>query len=165
MADAAESLITDEMRDAIGKESEPVHLEVDRTAIRMFARSVGHVDPIFFDVAAAQAAGYRDVPCPPGYLGTPIFSHATSDPTTGRRLGGGELQASRPLTRRLNGGTDIEYLEDICAGDTLTSTSHLASVDERMGSIGQMLISVNKTVYKNQHGRVVAIATGTGIRY
>ena len=48
MADAAESLITAEMRAAIGEESEPVQLEVDRTAIRMFARSVGHVDPIFY---------------------------------------------------------------------------------------------------------------------
>ncbi|MFN0145902.1 MAG: MaoC family dehydratase N-terminal domain-containing protein [Dehalococcoidia bacterium] len=162
---ADESLITDEMRAAIGKESEPVTHEVDRTAIRMFARSVGHTDPLYYDVAVARAAGYADIPAPPGYLGTPVFNLKTSDPTTGRRIGAGELQASRPLTRRLNGGTEIEYLGDICAGDVLTARTHLADVQERKGSIGQMLISTSKTTFRNQRDEVVAIMTGTGIRY
>jgi hypothetical protein len=163
---AEESLITDEMRAAIGQESEPVTHEVDRTAIRMFARAVGHTDPIFYDVKEAQAAGYRDLPCPPGYLGTPIFDPAKSDPTSGRRRSNAqELQASRPLTRRLNGGTEIEYFADICAGDVLAATTHLADVQERKGSLGPMLISTSKTTYRDQSGRVVAIMTGTGIRY
>jgi len=161
----ADSLITPEMRAAIGKESDPVTHEVDRTAIRMFARSVGHTDPVYYDVDEARAAGYRDVPAPPGYLGTPVFDLKTSDPTTGRRIGAGELQASRPLKRRLNGGTEIEYLGDICAGDVLTAGTHLADVQERKGSIGDMLISTSKTTFRNQRGEVVAIVTGTGIRY
>ena len=165
MADVSESLITDEMRAAIGKESDPVTHEIDKTSVRMFARSVGHTDPMYYDEAAAKAAGYRSLPCPPGYLGTPVYDQALSDPTSGRRRGAGELQASRPLTRRLNGGTEIEYFEDVFAGDVLTATSHLDSVTERMGSIGQMLISTNKTVYRNAEGKVVAIVTGTGIRY
>ena len=65
----------------------------------------------------------------------------------------------------LNGGTEIEYLADICAGDVLTARGHLADVQERKGSIGDMLISTSKTVYRNAGGEVVAIATGTGIRY
>ncbi len=161
----ADSLITDEMRAAIGVPSEPTILEADRTSIRMFARSVGHTDPIYFDVEEARKVGYRDIPCPPGYLGTPIFSHATSDPTNSRRRGQGELQPSRPLTRRLNGGTEIEYLGDICAGDVLTSVTALADVQERKGGIGDMLITTSKTTYRNQDGAVVAIMTGTGIRY
>lgn len=160
-------LITDEMRAQIGKESEPWTLEVDKTAIRMFARSVGHTDPVYYDEAAAKAAGYRSLPCPPGYLGTPVFDPRHSDPTFGGRRGSGGPgpQPSRPLKRVLNGGTEIEMLEDICAGDVLTATSHLAALEERAGSLGEMLISTNKTVYKNQHGRVVAVVTGTGIRY
>lgn len=162
----ATPLITDEMRAEIGKESQPWTCEVDKTAIRMFARSVGHTDPIYYDEAAAKAAGYRGIPCPPGYLGTPVFHPATSDSTFGGRRGAGPgPQPSRPLTRVLNGGTEMELFEDICAGDVLTASSHLAELEERTGSIGQMLISTNKTVYKNQHGKVVAISTGTGIRY
>ena len=167
MAEATTApLITDEMRAEIGKESEPWTLEVDKTAIRMFARSVGHTDPVYFDEAAAKAAGYRSLPCPPGYHGTPIFDPRTSDATFGGRRGSGPgPQPSRPLTRILNGGTEIELFDDVCAGDVLTATSHLANLEERTGSIGQMLISTNKTVYKNQAGKVVAIVTGTGIRY
>ena len=36
------SLITDEMRAAIGREGEPTTLEVDNTGCRQFARSVGY---------------------------------------------------------------------------------------------------------------------------
>lgn len=159
----AESLITDEMRAQIGVESEPNALEVDKTAVRMFARSVGHTDPIYYDETAAKAAGYRSLPCPPGYLGTPVYRPGSGGPAA-PGFGGGP-QPRRPLNRMLNGGTDIEYFDDICAGDVLTSRSHLASLEERSGSIGQMLIVTSKTVYKNQDGRVVAISTGTLIRY
>ena len=151
------------MRAEVGKEGPTTTSEVDKTAVRMFARSVGHVDPIYYDEAAAKAAGYRSLVAPPGYLGTPVFN-----PAGGGRRGGpmfGGAQPSRPLTRVLNGGTEIEYFDDICAGDVLTSSSHVASYEETKGSLGPMLITTNKTVYKNQSGKVVAIMTGTGIRY
>ncbi len=163
---ATESLITDEMRAAIGKESEPWTCEVDKTQVRMFARSVGHTDPVFYDEEEAKKAGYRSLPAPPGYLGTPVYIPGESDPTSGRRRGQQTMpEPARPLNRRLNGGTEIEYLGDICAGDTLTARSHVSSVEERTGSIGQMLITTTETVYTNQDGQKVAIMRGTGIRY
>jgi len=161
MADTNDDgLITDEMRAQIGVESAPWDSEVDKTWVRMFARSVGHTDPVYFDEAAAKAAGYRSLPCPPGYLGTPVFNPNVVAPRAAA-----QPEPRRPLNRRLNGGTQIEYLDDICAGDILTATSHLASLEETKGSLGPMLISVNQTVYKNQAGKVVAVSTGTGIRY
>jgi acyl dehydratase len=155
-----ESLITDEMRASIGRESEPTTLEVDKTSVRMFARSVGYTDPVYYDEAAAQAAGYRSLPAPPGYLGTPVF-----DPNKRSARPQQMLEPSRPLKRVLNGGTDVEYLADICAGDVLTSVSATSSIEERKGRLGEMLITTTKTTYRNQDGEVVAIMTGTGIRY
>lgn len=163
---AEDSLITDEMRAVVGIDSEPWTIEVDKTAVRMFARSVGHTDPVYYDEADAKKAGYRSLPCPPGYLGTAIFDPRTSDPTFGAPRSRRPMpEPSRPLTRVLNGGTEFEYFGDICAGDVLTATSHVANVAERPGSLGPMLITTTKTVYKNQDGKVVAIQTGTGIRY
>ena len=161
MSDATqESLITDEMRAQIGQESEPTTLEADKTSVRMFARSVGYTDPVYYDEEAAQAAGYRSLPAPPGYLGTPVF-----DPNKRGARPQQMLEPSRPLKRMLNGGTDVEYLADVCAGDVLTSTSAVSSIEERQGRLGEMLITTTKTTYRNESGEVVAIMTGTGIRY
>ena len=74
MTQARESVITDEMRAAVGIEGPPVTLEVEKTNCRMFARSVGHTDPIYYDEAAAKARGFRSIVAPPGFLGTPIFN-------------------------------------------------------------------------------------------
>ncbi len=72
MADSG--LIAPEMRVAVGTRSAAVAYEVSRTSVWMFARAVGYRDPIYYDdIDAARAAGYADLPCPPGYLGTPVF--------------------------------------------------------------------------------------------
>lgn len=163
MADAADApLITPEMRATVGVRSEPRRLEVDRTAVRMFARAVGHTDLVYYDEAEAKAAGYRDLPCPPGYLGTPVFDPRRAEANPATPSG---PQPSRPLKRILNGGTEVEYLGDICAGDTLTAVGYTADMTERKGSLGPMLIVTSKTEYTNQDGQLVAVATGTLIRY
>ncbi len=157
-----DSLITKEMLDHVGVESDPWICEVDKTSVRMFARSVGQIDPVYYDEQAAKDAGYRSLPAPAGYLGTPIYNPVAKDNALGM-VGG--PQPSRPLTRILNGGTEIEYLADICAGDVLTARSHIANYEERDGSIGPMLIVTSKTTYMNENDELVAIMTGNLIRY
>jgi len=162
----ADSLITDELRATIGKRGESRVSEVDKTSVRMFARAVGHSDPIFYDEEAAKAAGYRSLPCPPGYLGTPIYKPSVGNAgNAAEMMGRSGPQPSRPLKRVLNGGTELEYFDDICAGDTLTAVSYTADIVERKGSIGDMLITTSKTEYTNQDGKLVAVMTGTSIRY
>jgi len=153
------SIITDEMRAVIGQESDPQAVEVDRSAVRMFARAVGHGDPVYYDVEEARRRGYRDLPCPPAFLGTPVF--LPSQPPRAVYTG-----FKSPFKRVLNGGTEVEYFdEDICAGDVLTSTTKIADLGERQGSLGPMLIIRFETTYRNQQGKVVAILRGTGIQY
>jgi N-terminal half of MaoC dehydratase len=167
-AQPEQTIITDEMRAAIGVESQPWTVEVEKTGVRMFARAVGYTDPVFYDEQAAKSKGYRSLPCPPHFLGTAIFNPAESDATFGApRRGGRDFKI--PYTRRLNGGTDIEYFnkgpaDAICAGDVLQATSRVASFTERAGSLGPMLITVSETIYRRD-GETVAIARGTGIAY
>lgn len=158
-----ESLITHEMKAAVGQPAGSWVCDVDRTGIRMFARSVGHTDPIFYDVEAARAAGYADLPCPPGYLGTPVFLPGAGDPRLGVLQQG--PQPSRPLTRGLNGGTEFEYRRDVCAGERLTATALVESFAERTGSLGPMLIVTSRIEYRDEAGELVATERGTGIRY
>jgi hypothetical protein len=81
-ADMAEHFeITDAMRAAIGTTTPPWTYEVTTTSVRAFARGVGYTDPVYFDVEAARRAGYRNLPAPPTYLGTPVFIPGRSSDT------------------------------------------------------------------------------------
>ncbi len=158
--DVAESIITDEMREAVGKESQPTKLDVEKTNCRMFARAVGHTDQIFYDEDHAKSKGYRSIVAPPGFFGTPVFA-----PGGGRGEGPPGRGFSIPYKRVLNGGTEYEYFDTVCAGDTLTSTTKISGFTERTGSIGPMLITERETTYTNQDGNVVAKMLGTTIQY
>jgi hypothetical protein len=154
-----QSVITQEMQDRVGKEGPPSTLEVDKTSVRMFARAVGYTDPVFYDEDEAKRRGYRSLPAPPGYLGTQIFN-----PAAGEAGGPGGWMIG-PYKRILNGGTEIEHFGDICAGDVLTSRSKIASLSERQGSIGPMLLTVSEASFTNQDETLVAISRGTLISY
>ena len=156
MTNQGQSVVTDEMRAQLNVESEPWTVEVDKTAVRMFARSVQYDDPLFYDEEFAKSKGYRSIPAPPHYLGTPIY-----DPNAPAR---GARQLNIPYRRNLNGGTDIEYFDQIVAGDVLTATSKLTDLEETSGRLGPMLIVRTETTYRRD-GKVVAIQRGTGIRY
>lgn len=156
-----ESVVTDEMREAIGKEGAATTLEVDKTGCRMFARAVGHIDQIFYDEEYAKSKGHRSIVAPPGFLGTPLFNPgATRAPAevAGMRL-------NIPYKRVLNGGTEYEYLDEVCAGDVLTSRTKISGFEERKASLGPMLITTRETTYTNQDGKVVAKMFGTTIQY
>lgn len=157
------SIITDEMRAVIGVESEPWTVEVDKLQIRLFARSVGYTDPLFYDEEFAKSKGYRSLPCPPHYLGTPVYNPANSDATFGAPRSRGP-RINHGLKRVLNGGTEIEMYDTIVAGDTLSASSKVVDLVERQGSIGNMLITTTETIYRRD-GQVVAVSRGTGINY
>jgi len=157
--------IRDEWRAVVGVESPPWTHEVTTTSVRGFARGVGYSDLVYFDEAAAKAAGYRSLPCPPSYLGTPIFIPGqSSDTFSGPKDSGPSIDHGLP--NLLDGGTETEYFDDICAGDTLTVTSKVSDLSIREGrSTGKMLIVTRETKVVNQDGKLVATQRGQGIFY
>jgi N-terminal half of MaoC dehydratase len=153
-----ESVITDEVREALGKVWGPVTFEVDRTSIRMWARAVGFEDPIYYDEDHAAAAGFAALPAPPGFLGTPRFLPGRPEP-------GPPIRGLNPkLTRSLNGGTEFEYLRPVLAGDELTATTRIVDVKERKGKVGMMLLIIRETTYARGED-VVAKMRATVINY
>ena len=133
--------------------------------MRAFARGVGYTDRVYYDVEAARAAGYRSLPCPPTYLGTPVFIPGESNDTfSGPRNTGPAVRHGLPNV--LDGGTETETFADICAGDTLTATSQVVDLTVRESrTTGQMLIVTSETTYTNQDGVVVAKQRGQGLFY
>ncbi len=162
---AKEFEITDAMRARIGSESPPWKYEVTTTSVRMFARGVGYTDPVYFDEEAARKAGYRNLPAPPTSLGTAVFLPGkSSDTFSGPQEG--QPRIDHGLPGLLDGGTETEYLGDICAGDTLTLVTKLADLTVRESkALGKMLIVTNETTATNQDGEVVARQRGQAIFY
>ena len=113
MADTFE--ITDAMRSVIDVESDGWPVEFTSTGIRAFARGVGIKDPVYYDVAAARAAGYANLPAPPTYAGVPIYLPGVSDPLYG---------LPRTSTPRLDHG-----LTNILDGALSTCTTRFPSPD------------------------------------
>lgn len=162
---AEEFELTDAMRARIGEESEPWVHEVTTTSVRAFARGVGYTDPVYYDIQAARAAGYRSLPAPPTYLGTPVFIPGRSSDTfsgpVGTRRG-----LEHGLKGLLDGGTETVYEADICAGDTLTVVSKLVDLEVKESrSLGKMLVTTEESTYTNQEGRRVAVQRRQAIFY
>jgi N-terminal half of MaoC dehydratase len=157
--------LTDEMRAVIGQKSPPWKFEVTTTSVRAFARGVGYQDPVYFDVEAARQAGYRNLPAPPTYLGTPVFIPGKSDDTfSNPRLGGPSLRHG--LKGLLDGGTETEYSGTICAGDVLTGVSEITSLDVRTSpKLGKMLLVSSLATYRNEQNEVVALQRSQAIYY
>ena len=107
--------ITPEMRAVVGIESPPWTHEVTTTSVRAFARGVGYTDPVYFDVDTARKAGYRNLPAPPTYLGTPVFIPGRSSDTFSGPSEG-QPAIKHGLAGLLDGGTETEYFDQICAG-------------------------------------------------
>lgn len=151
--------LTDEMREAIGRSLQPVEYEVTSLGIRTFARAVGYEDPIYFDDEAARAAGHSSIVAPPGYLGMPIWNP--------RADGQRQEFFKSPFTRALNGGTGVEPLEHVHAGDVLEATTTLTSVEILPSKVyGQLMVRKTETTYRRvSDGAVVAKVRGTGLAY
>jgi hypothetical protein len=115
--------------------------------------------------AEAKKRGYRSLPAPATYFGTPVFIPGKSNDTfSSPMLPGPRLEHG--LKNVLDGGAETEYFEDICAGDALTVTAEVADLAVReTKAMGEMLIVTNLTTVKNQHGRVVATQRSQGLFY
>ena len=148
--------ITPAMRAVVGVPSPPWTHEVTTTSVRAFARGVGYTDPVYYDEAEAKRRGYRSLPAPPTYLGTPIFIPGKNSDIFSRPLQTGP-RLEHGLRNVLDGGAETEYEGDICAGDTLTVTIQVADLSVRESkTTGAMLIVTEETTCTNQHGKVVA---------
>ena len=64
----SESVITQEMRDAIGVESDPVAYQIEEGAILRFAEAIGDTNPIFNDKEEASKTKYGGIVAPPTFL-------------------------------------------------------------------------------------------------
>lgn len=147
------SFLTAEMREqAIGVQSNPLTMEVEKGAIMKFAEAIGDNNPLWTDEVLARKSKYGGLITPPTFL----RSIRNERP---------ELPFDLPFTRLLDGGSDWEYFQPVRVGDHITATSQITDLQERSGRMGLMIIMTNLITYFNQFKEVVATQTNTSIRY
>jgi hypothetical protein len=133
-------------RSFIGFRTEPFAVEVEKGRLRMFAKAIGETDPVYFDEAAAQAAGYRSLPVPLTFLF--CLEMERPDPY------GWFEQVGIPLGLALHGEQSFEYHRSACAGDTLTFESVITDIYDKRGGALEFVVQDNDI--SNQDGEGVA---------
>ncbi|NOP95837.1 FAS1-like dehydratase domain-containing protein [Mycolicibacterium fortuitum] len=121
---------------------------VERGLLRMFARAIGETNPVYVDVEAARAAGYRDLPVPPTYF-------------FGMNLGRGADEDMRWLQALgvdvryiLHGEQSFRYHSMTFAGDTLLLSPRISDVIVKKN--GALQFIVRETAVTTEDGRPIA---------
>jgi acyl dehydratase len=137
--------------EAVGKRYDPLVYAVGREKIREYALAVGETEPLSLDVGAARRAGYADVVAPP------MFAVVYSAPAMGPVLFDPEVGLD--FARMVHGGQEFKWGPLVVAGDEISTTVSVVSIDERAGKGFYVFESVST----NQEGDTVAVGTWTNI--
>lgn len=138
----------------VGKVFAPFTFEVDKSKIREFAQALGDENPIFFDEAAARAAGLPGIVAPPTFATVFKMWGEGGSSSHIKAMGGDVLHL-------LHGGEEYEYYAVIRPGDVITGQTRVASIEEKESRSGHLDIVVLQTDYHNQRGEIVIIAHTT----
>ena len=159
------SLITDEARQMIGERlSEPITATVHREDAQRFALAADDRNPIYFDEAAAQAAGYRTLVVPPTLLAWGLMPPRPLEDL--REDGLYHLdgrQVPLNVNRMMAGGESWELLAPVYVEDRITAETRLLSLEEKSGRSGPFVVQTAETTFTNQDGEVVARQRAHGI--
>ena len=156
-----ESLIDPETAARVGTVAATATGEAIRRDWQRWAAAVGDDNPLWFDPDHARANGYRDVICPPLYLQYAILGVS---PLSGLRPDGSSGAVSGSLAfpkapRRMAGGESTTFHLPAYHRDEIEMVRTIESVVEKDGRSGRFVLVTWHTVYRNQHGELLAEAS------
>lgn len=138
-----EPVISEELESLLNVEFGPDVYEIEKGMVRKFAEAVEDDNPAWREVAP------------------PTFPAALVPTELLHRL----FNARTSLARLLNGSGDLEYLQPIKIGDTITVTAKLTRLRQVAGQEGPTLFMFTEVTYSNQRGEVVVRGKNTYIKY
>jgi acyl dehydratase len=137
--------------EAVGKTYAPTVYAVGREKIKEYAHAVGETNPLHLDHEAARAAGYRDVVAPPMFCvvySSQSVAPALFDPEVGINF-----------AMMVHGGQEFVWGPLVVAGDEITTTVSVKSIEERAGN--GFFVFESQSV--SQDGETVCTGTWTNI--
>jgi acyl dehydratase len=168
MPDGPADLITPAMRACIGTTTDAVSLpeEIGASDVRRFCDVIGETNPIYWEDAAAQQAGYRKRVVPP-MLVVQFFRRV--DDAEGEERAAGVawpgLELPPEFTNARNAGHRFDWLKPVYVGDRLVLQQRLTDIFVKTGRAGLPIIFLKReTEIRNQDGEVVVRQTSTTAR-
>jgi hypothetical protein len=138
-----ESVISEELESLINVEFGPDVYDVEKGMVRKFVEAVEDPNPAWQEVTP------------------PTFPAALAPTSLVHRL----FNAKTSLTRLLNGTSDLEYLQPIKIGDTISVTAKLTRLRQVAGQDGPTLFMFTEVTWTNQRGEVAVKGKNTYIKY
>lgn len=126
----------------VGVVSEPRIVEVEKGFLKFFAKATGETDPVYFDEAAAAAAGHPAIPIPPTYL----FSLCSAAPAKRGGLLDKENGLGVDMARILHGEQSFSYHQPIYAGDILTVSTTTSDIYAKKGGALEFIVQDTRAV-------------------
>lgn len=158
------SLIPPETLDRVGEVlAGPFTATITATGSQRYAQAVGDLNPLYFDEAAAAAAGHRALLAPPTYVPYALVQGRAQADIATDGLFIGERPLRLAVARVMFGGEEWDFVAPVCVGDEITGVTRLAALDEKAGSKGPFVRVTRETTYTNQRGDVVARTRQIGI--
>ena len=158
-------LIPDETLALVGELlDEPMTSTITAKESQRFALAAGDRNPIYFDESAACEAGYRGIVVPPIFLAWALAPYRPLDELRDDGLYRARgKRATLRVKRMMFAGEEWEFLAPVYAGDTVTATVRLESLEQKQGSSGPFVLQTTETRYTNQDDVLVACARGRSI--
>lgn len=150
-SDAGDGLEFD--RSVLGVDVDIGEFHVTKEAIIAYARALGETNPLYVDEEAAKNGPYGTVIAPAGFY---TYMKFRPGPNPGLKVHENRLGYMA--------AQDIEYIEPIRAGDTISARAQISHVYTKTGRTGRLVFVVTRTTYTNQHGRTVMVVESSNVR-
>jgi len=138
-------LVNEELKENIGRSSEPKRELVTRREIRKYAVATGN-----------RQRKYLDGDIAPPMFHVPLFWDVVElDQLTPDGVSVDALLPKFPLEKAMAGGLNIEYYKPVYPGDWLTATRTLTDIYEKNGRSGPLIFYEVVMDIKNDSGELV----------
>ena len=138
-----EPVISEELESLLNVEFGPEVYEIEKGFLKKFAEAIDDPNPAW------------QVAAPPTFPATLVPTALL------HRL----FNARTPLTRLLNGASELEYFHPIRVGDVISVTAKLTRLRQMEGKEGTTLFMFTEITYTNQRGDVVVKGKNTYVKY
>jgi acyl dehydratase len=153
-------VVTDSLKQLIGKSDLPIVFKVEEGAIQRYANAVGDSNPLHTNVEYAAQSEWGRLMAPPAFMGWPLIPGTFDILKFPAML----IKAGAPMGV-LDGGVEFEFLAPVGAGDVLVVTTRISSIEGRETKMGPTMVTTIETTVVNQRGAVAMIQRNSFLNF